>query len=290
MTVLVPRLAIIGVGLIGGSFALALKAAGAVGRVWGAGRSEENLREALALGMVDEVGTAEEAAAGADVILLAVPVRAMAGIARRIAPVLKAGAVVTDAGSTKEIVLGELFAHLPGHVHVVGGHPIAGSEKTGAAAARADLFRGRRTILTPDRTTDPQALELVKTLWETTGSRVELMDPHLHDLVLGAVSHLPHLVAYALIDTLLVWDREQPMLRFSAGGLRDFTRIAASSAEMWRDICLDNRDAILAALDRLAETLARIRTEVEKGDGAALLERFTRCREIRQKLSGEEEK
>lgn len=287
MTVLVPRLLVVGVGLIGGSFALALKAAGAVGRVVGAGRTMENLQEALALGVIDSADTLPDAAKGADLVLLALPVRAMAPAAKKMAPVLKPGAIVTDAGSTKEIVLGELFAHLPAHVQLVGGHPIAGSEQTGAGAARADLFQGHRTILTPDHTTDPAALELVKKLWEAAGAQVEFMDPHRHDLVLGAVSHLPHLAAYALIDTLMEWDRETPMLRFSAGGLKDFTRVAASSPEMWRDICLDNREALLLALDRLTQSLGAIREEVAEKKGSALLSRFERSREARKKIGGE---
>ncbi|HUT52141.1 MAG TPA: prephenate dehydrogenase/arogenate dehydrogenase family protein [bacterium] len=288
MTPIIDRLAVIGVGLIGGSFALALKEAGAVNTVIGCGRSRENLQDALAMGILDDATTDHaEAALGADVVMLAVPLRAMAGIARDIAHVLKPGAIVTDAGSAKEVVLGELFAWLPAHAHVVAGHPIAGSEKTGASAARADLFQGRRTILISDRRTDSAALDLVIKLWEATGSRIEIMDARVHDLVLGAVSHLPHMIAYALIDTLLQWDAELPMLRFSAGGLRDFTRIAMSSPEMWRDVCLDNKDAIIEAIDRFTETLAELKAQIARGDHKALHERFSRCREVRKRLEGE---
>jgi prephenate dehydrogenase len=289
VTVLVDRLAVIGVGLIGGSLALALKEAGAVNSVIGCGRSEENLHDALAMGILDDATTdPAEAAQGADAILLAVPVRAMARIAKDIAHVLKPGVIVTDAGSTKEIVLGELFAWLPAHAHVVAGHPIAGSEKTGAKAARSDLFRGRRTILIADKRTDDKALALVKKLWEAAGSRVEIMEARVHDVVLGAVSHLPHMVAYSLVDTLMGWDDELPMLRFSAGGLRDFTRIAASSPEMWRDICADNKDAIIEGIDRFTASLSKLREEIAKGDDKALLRRFERCREIRRRMSEEE--
>jgi len=289
VTVLVERLCIIGVGLIGGSFGLALKEAGAVDFVIGCGRTEENLHEALSIGAIDYATTDPvEAAQEADVIMLSIPVRAMAPVAKSISHVLKNGAIVTDAGSTKEVLLGELFAWLPPHVHVVAGHPIAGSEKTGAVAAKPDLYRGRRTILIKDKRTDQSALELVKQLWEAVGSRVELMDAATHDLVLGAVSHLPHMIAYALVDTLFAWDRETPMLRFSAGGFRDFSRIAESSPEMWRDICMDNKNVIVSAIDRYLDTLKGLRKEVESGDERALLERFGRCREVRKKILRED--
>jgi prephenate dehydrogenase len=289
VTVLVERLAVIGVGLIGGSFALSLKEAGAVDFVIGCGRTEDNLRDALAMGVIDDATTDPvEAAEGADVIMLSVPMRAMAPLAKQIAHVLKHGAIVTDAGSAKEVVLGELFAWLPSHAHVVAGHPIAGSEKTGAAAAAPDLFKGRRTILISDRRTDHEALELVKRLWEAVGSKVEIMEAGRHDLVLGAVSHLPHMVAYALVDTLLEWDNDLPMLRFSAGGLKDFTRIAASSPEMWRDICLDNKHVIVEAIDRFIEVLQSLRSEIDKGDGEELSERFSRCRKVRKRIERED--
>jgi prephenate dehydrogenase len=285
VTALVDRLAIIGVGLIGASFALALKQAEAVNTVIGCGRSRENLQDALGMGALDDATTNPvEAVKDADVVLLAVPVRAMAFLARDIGHALKPGAIVTDAGSTKEIVLGELFALLPPYVHVVAGHPIAGSEKTGAAAGDADLFAGRRAILIEDRRTEAAPLALIKKLWEACGARVELMDAHTHDLVLGAVSHLPHLVAYALTDTVLAWDTETPMIRFSAGGLRDFTRVASSSPEMWRDICLDNSAALTEALDRYLRTLQEIRAEVARQDGRALAERFERCRDSRRRI------
>lgn len=291
MTVLVNRLAIIGVGLIGGSFALALKEAGAVDFVVGCGRSNENLQDALSIGAIDDATTDPvEAVRDADVVMLAVPMRSMAGIAKKISPELKPGAIVTDAGSAKEIVLGEMFAHLPPHVSVVAGHPIAGSEKTGAKSARADLFQNRRTILTPDKTTDQKALDLIKRLWEAAGSGVEIMPPSTHDLVLGAVSHLPHMVAYALIDTLVEWDNDVPMLRFSAGGLKDFTRIAASSPAMWRDICIDNKDVILEAIDRFSRNLAGLKEEVSASDADALERRFSRCRQARLKVEGEDDR
>jgi prephenate dehydrogenase len=285
VTRLAERLAVIGVGLIGASFALAVKRAGAVDFVIGCGRTKENLRAALEIGAIDDATTdPAEAARGADVVLLAVPVRSMAGLARGIGHVMKPGAIVTDAGSTKEIVLGELFALLPPYVHVVAGHPIAGRERTGATAADPDLFQGRRTILIQDKRTEAPALALVQKLWEACGAKVELMDAHQHDLVLGAVSHLPHLAAYALTDTVLAWDRETPMIHLSAGGLRDFTRIAASSPEMWRDVCLDNGPALTEAIDRYVRTLQEIRAEVEGQDGAALQARFERCREVRRRM------
>lgn len=289
MTALINRLAIIGVGLIGGSFGLALKEAGAVDFVIGCGRSEDNLREALAMGILDDATTDPvEAARDADVIMLAVPVRAMAALARQIAHVLKPGAIVTDAGSTKEVVLGELFAWLPPYVHVVAGHPIAGSEKTGAAAARSDLYHGHRTILIRDKRTDDEALQKVRELWEAAGASIEIMEARNHDIVLGAVSHLPHMVAYALVDTLLDWDDQTPMLRFSAGGLRDFTRIASSSPEMWRDVCADNKYAIVEAIERFIKVLTGLKAEIESGDQRALFDRFSRCREVRKKIARED--
>ncbi len=286
MSASVKRLAVIGVGLIGGSFALALKEAGAVESVVGCGRTKENLYDALAIGAIDDATTeAAEAVEGADVIMLAVPVRSMVPIIAEVSHLIKPGAIVTDAGSTKEVVTGELVGHLPNYVHVVPGHPIAGSEKTGAIAATAGLYKGRRTILTPGKFTDPAAVELVKKLWEAAGARVETMAPDVHDVVLGAVSHLPHMVAYALVDTLLKWDDQVPMLRFSAGGLKDFTRVASSSPEMWRDVCLDNRVAIIEAIDRLTATLGEVKREIEAGNEKALLERFTRCREVRKRIT-----
>ncbi len=289
MSVLINRMGVIGVGLIGGSFALALKEAGAVEFVVGCGRTRENLHDALAIGAIDDATTDPgEAAADADLVMLAVPVRSMAGISRAIGHYLKKGAIVTDAGSTKEIVLGEMLALLPTYVNVVPGHPIAGSEKTGARAASPHLFKGRRTILTPGQGTDPGAVELVKKLWQAAGSKVEIMDQHLHDQVLGAVSHLPHMVAYALLDTLTEWDKKTPMLRFSAGGLKDFTRIAESSPRMWADICMDNRDAIVEAIEGFMETLSRLRSMVDGQDHKALVELFERCREVRIKIREDE--
>ena len=285
MTVLIEKLAVIGVGLIGGSFALALKEAGAVGFVSGFGRTKENLQDALAFSVIDEAFTEiSEAVEDADVIMMSVPVRAMSGLVKDMAPYLKDGAIVTDAGSTKEVILGELFAFLPHNAHIVAGHPIAGSEQTGASAAEPDLFQNKRVIITPDKTTEDHALKLVTKLWEACGAKVELMDPQTHDIVLGAVSHLPHMVAYALVDTLMKWDDETPMLRFSAGGLRDFTRIASSSPEMWSDICSDNEHVIVEALDRYIKTLMELRHEIESGDSKKLLERFTKARKVRSRI------
>ncbi len=284
---LIERLSIIGVGLIGASFALALKEAGAVGFVTGHGRTKENLQDALAAGALDDATTElEEAVEDADVVMLAAPVRSFADIAKGVAHLLKPGAIVTDAGSTKEVVMDELLALLPSYVHIVPGHPIAGSEKTGAVSADAGLFRGRRTILTPGPGTDEGAVAAVSGLWKAAGASVEIMEPALHDVVMGAVSHLPHMAAYGLVETLMKWDEDAPMLRFSAGGFRDFTRIASSSPEMWRDICLDNRSNILEAIDRFTSALGELRAEVDKGDGKALVERFERARKVRDRMGG----
>jgi prephenate dehydrogenase len=253
--------------------------------VAGFGRTKENLQDALAFGVIDDAYTEiEEAVEDADVIMLAVPVRAMAELVKDMAPFLKNGAIITDAGSTKEVILGELFAFLPSHAHIVAGHPIAGSEQTGAAAAEPDLYKDKRVIITPDKTSEDHAIEVVKKLWEACGAKVEMMDPSTHDIVLGAVSHLPHMVAYALVDTLMKWDDEVPMLRFSAGGLRDFTRIASSSPEMWRDICVDNEHVIVEALDRYIESLKKLRDEIKSGDDNKLLERFKAARKVRSRI------
>lgn len=278
----IDRLAIIGVGLIGGSFALALKQAGAVREVLGVGRSASNLALAQQHGLIDRVvGFAE--AAQADCILLAMPVGETAAVLTQLAPHLKAGAVVTDAGSTKANVVAAARAALGVRFSdFVPGHPIAGSECNGPFAARADLFQGRKVVLTPTSETHATAQVLVTSLWTVTGAQVEILDAALHDQVFAAVSHLPHLAAYALVNELAQRDNSAEFFRFAASGFRDFTRIASSSPEMWRDIAMANRDALLNEMDAYIFALQNLRAALSAEDAAVLLGVFMRARAARE--------
>lgn len=279
---IVDTLAIVGTGLIGGSFALALKQAGAVRRVLGVGRSPARLTIARELELID--GVADYAQAGqADCILLALPVGETETVLRQLAPHLKPGAIITDAGSTKRNVveaaraaLGERFTDF------VPGHPIAGSEQSGPGAARADLFQGKKVLLTPLAETRPDAFETVKALWLATGAQVETLDAAQHDRVFAAVSHLPHLAAFALVDELAQREDGDTFFRLAASGFRDFTRIAGSSPEMWRDIALANKQALLTELDAYLAALETLRDAVSTEDAATLLEMFTRARTARE--------
>jgi len=279
----IGKLAVFGVGLIGGSFALGLKAAGAVGRVVGVGRGRANLEAALAAGVIDDIATNDQdALADADLVLLAMPVGQMAPVMTRIAPLIGARTVVTDAGSTKRDVVALARAHLPGCIaRFVPAHPIAGAERSGAQAARADLFRGRHLLITPQADTDPQATALVHAAWEVCGMRVSSMDAVTHDRALAAVSHLPHVLSYALVHELAGRPNAQQLFALAAGGFRDFTRIAGSSPEMWRDICLSNRDLILEDLARYREEIGRIAALLEVADGPGLERLFADARAAR---------
>lgn len=286
----VRRLGVIGVGLIGGSFARALREQGLVREVVGCGRSRPNLAEAKRLGVVDRFTLdPAEAVQGADLVFLATPVRAMPKIIQAIRRSLAPGTIITDAGSTKSALLKALEPRLPASVQFVPGHPIAGREKSGVRASSAGLFQEQWVILTPTRKTSAAALNRVRRLWEACGARVERMPPAEHDRVFGAVSHLPHLVAYALVDTIMRWKSPRPLLGYSAGGFKDFTRIAASSPEMWRDICLENRQAILQAMDRYGKVFVRLRRMVESGDECGLEKLFDEAREVTQQLSQAQE-
>lgn len=279
---IVETLAVVGVGLIGGSFAAALKQAGAVREVLGVGRNPASLDAALESGLIDRAADWAEAGQ-ADCILLALPVGETEAVLRQLAPHLKAGTVVTDAGSTKlnvvaaaRAALGDRFADF------VPGHPIAGSEQCGPGAARTDLYRGKRVVLTPQADTRADAVALVRALWEAAGARVETLDAAQHDRVFAAVSHLPHLAAYALVDDLAQRADSDTCFRFAASGFRDFTRIAGSSPEMWRDIALANREAVLAELDAYLASLQTLRQAVDAGDADALLKMFSRARNARE--------
>ena len=278
----IDRLAIIGVGLIGGSFALALKRAGAVREVLGVGRDPARLTVARELELID--GVADYAEAGqADCILLALPVGETEAVLRQLAPHLKPGAVVTDAGSTKVNVIAAARATLGARFSdFVPGHPIAGSEQSGPGAARADLFQGKKVVLTPQIDIHADALATVRALWEAAGAQVETLDADLHDRVFAAVSHLPHLAAFALVDALAQRADGDTYFRFAASGFRDFTRIAGSNPEMWRDIALANREAVLVELDAYLAALQSLRTAISAEDAAALLAVFSRARATRE--------
>lgn len=286
------RVAVIGVGLVGGSFALALKNANACGRVVGAGRNPRNLRAALERGVIDAVaGSAAEAVRDADLVLVAVPVAQTSAVLSSIAPALALDAVVMDAGSTKRDVVAAARAALGERLaRFVPAHPIAGAEQSGATAAQADLFRGKRVVLVPLAETAPQALVRAEAAWQACGARLFRMSPQEHDAVFAAVSHLPHLLAFALVRDLAARDNTEQLFGYAAGGFRDFTRIASSDPEMWRDICLANRDALLAELDRYAGQLAALRRMIERGDADALERTFAEARAARERwLSGENE-
>jgi prephenate dehydrogenase len=281
----IGKLVVIGVGLIGGSFALALKRARAVKLVVGVGRTRRNLADALELGIIDEATQdAGLAVQDADLVLLATPVGQMPALMRSIAPRLAPHTVVTDAGSTKSDVIAHARKHLAGRLaRFVPAHPIAGTERSGAAAAFPDLFRGRRVILAPQPVTAAGAVRLVRSAWETCGARVSSLTAREHDDIFAAVSHLPHVVAYALVNALARRADAPRLFGFSAGGLRDTVRIAGSSPEMWSDICLANRDALLAALARYEKELARMRAAIRAGDRAALMRDFERARASRER-------
>jgi len=280
---LIDKLVIIGVGLIGGSFALALREAGVAREIVGVGRSAGNLEEALRLGAIDRIAPdADEAVRDADLVMLAVPVGQMAALMQQIAPCLGAHTVVTDAGSTKGDVVALARRHLPQHLaSFVPGHPIAGAEKSGVGAADAGLFRGRQTVLTPLPETDARATELVLNAWQACGARVAEMAPENHDRIFAAVSHLPHLLAFALVEDIASRANGEELFGFAAGGFRDFTRIAGSSPEMWRDIFLANREPLLDELDVYRAQLDRLRAMLEQGDGAALEKVFSHARAAR---------
>lgn len=278
------QITICGVGLIGGSLALVLREKKLVGRIVGLGRTQANLEVARTRGMLDEVTRdPAEAARGADLVMLAVPIRTMPATLAPMIPHLPQGAVITDVGSVKGWVVRELEPMLKPGMSLVAAHPIAGKETTGAGAAERDLFVNRRVIVTPSATSTPEAVNKIEELWRATGATVERMDPDTHDQILARASHLPQIVASALAASLA--DEKvagRLAAEFGAGGLRDTTRIAASSPEMWRDICLTNRDAILSALRLYGASFAEFERLVEAGDGerlAALLERGRAMRE-----------
>ena len=277
------KLAIIGVGLIGGSFALALRRAGFAGPITGYDRDGAALERAAALHVIDEIAeSASEAARGAELVVVAVPVRAIGSVLHDVGLALDPSAVVTDVGSTKAEVIDvarhELRERFP---RFVPAHPIAGRETSGVEAATPELFKGARVVLTPVEETETKAVDLVRSAWEAAGARVSTLGAAEHDRVFAAVSHLPHLLSFALVSDIASRPEAAELFGFAAGGFRDFTRIAGSSPEMWRDIALQNRVALLAELDRYGARLAVFRELIEKGDGPALERLMAEARSAR---------
>jgi prephenate dehydrogenase len=284
----IQRLTVIGVGLIGGSLARALRRAGFVGEVVGCGRSLDNLHRAIELGVIDRYHQdPAQAVAGADLVFIAVPLGAMAETFAAIRDHLTPDAILTDGGSVKGSVVADarqVFGQLP--KLFVPGHPIAGTEQSGVGASFAELYRNRRVILTPLPETDPAATAQVQAMWEACGAEVTQMAVDHHDEVLAATSHLPHLLAYSLVDSLARLRENDEMFRYAAGGFRDFTRIASSHPIMWRDICVANRQALGQMLTRFQGELAELAADVERGDGEALLEIFERAKAARDRYVG----
>jgi prephenate dehydrogenase len=282
----INKLAVVGVGLIGGSLALALKEAGVVGHVVGIGRGLSNLETAFKLGLVDSyTQSLAEGVADADVVFLATPVQSLGVVAEHAMPHLKAGAIITDGGSVKQAVIDAIEPHLRDDVHFVPGHPIAGTENSGAESAFATLYRDRRCILTPTERTADEALEHIRCMWQIVGSQVVVMAVDKHDRVLAAISHLPHMVAYALVNAVGAYDRyDENVLEYSAGGFRDFTRIASSDPTMWRDIALTNREALIEMMEQFETFFAELKEDVAIGSGERLFEFFRRSKQSRDEI------
>src|SRR3989344_4618489 len=283
---MINKLCIVGVGLIGGSLARALRAAGQVREIVGYGRRPAVLQRAVELGVIDHAEvTLAAAVRGAEVVVLAVPVGAMAGILTELGR-LSFDGIVTDAGSTKANVMAAartaLGARFP---NFVPGHPIAGTEQSGVEASQVNLFRGRRVILTPAPETNAQTLARVRALWDAAGAEVSQMPAEEHDRILAASSHLPHLLAYLLMDLLVRRDDHRTVFAASAGGLRDVTRIAASDPVMWRDICLSNREALLAVLTQYRDEFGALEAAIDHGDAKWLEDTFTRAKRARESLN-----
>ena len=285
------HLAIIGVGLIGGSLARALRAADAVEKISGYDIDRVQLQHALELGIVDQIAECpDQVVADADLIVLAVPVLESAEVFQSIYPALRADAVITDVGSTKVSVVEGIrlrMGTMPSNF--VPGHPIAGTEKSGVAASFSTLFEGRRVILTPLPETSAAAGMRVQLMWEAAGAKVECMSPAHHDEILAATSHLPHLLAYALVDLLSGMQSRQELFKYAAGGFRDFTRIAASSPKMWHDIVRANRGALVPLVERYIDNLASLRDALVSDDAPRLLELFRRARDVRERYVVESE-
>ncbi len=281
------RVALIGLGLIGSSLSHVMRREGLAESISGSARSEATLKRAAELGLAEELSQdPAEAVRDADLVFLNVPVGAMGKVAEHIAPALKQGAILTDVGSVKAAVIRDVSPHVPRGVHFIPGHPIAGTEQSGPDAGFPELFENRWCILTPLEDTDPQALERLSAFWRACGSNVEIMDPKHHDLVLGITSHLPHLIAYNIVATAADLEEvtESEVIKYSAGGFRDFTRLAASDPTMWRDVFLNNREAVLELLGRFSEDLSALQRAIRWGEGEKLFDLFSRARKIRREI------
>ncbi len=279
------RVALIGFGLIGGSIARAARLQGLAGEIVTTARSAQTRARVKELGIVDRVVESNaEAVKDADLVILCIPVGACGAVAEDIAPHLKAGAIVSDVGSVKGAVVRDMAPHLPPGVHFIPAHPVAGTEHSGPDSGFAELFIDRWCILTPPEGSDADAVERLRAFWVGLGARVETMTPDHHDLVLAITSHLPHLIAYTIVGTAdeLEGVTESEVLKFSAGGFRDFTRIAASDPTMWRDVFLTNKEAVLEMLGTFNEDLSKLTRAIRRGDGKALFEHFSRTRAIRR--------
>ena len=279
------RLALIGVGLIGSSIARAARAQGVVRSIVATARSAATRARVAELGLADQVVESNAAAvAGADLVIVSIPVGQSGAVAKEIGPHLEPGAIVSDVGSVKAAVLRDMAPHIPPGVHFVPAHPVAGTEYSGPDAGFAELFVNRWCILTPPASADKAAVERLKAFWSALGANVETMTAEHHDLVLAVTSHLPHLIAYTIVGTADEFAQvtRSEVLQFSAGGFRDFTRIAASDPTMWRDVFLANKDAVLEMLGRFNEDIAGLTRAIRNGDGEALFAHFTRTRAIRK--------
>ncbi len=279
------HVALVGIGLIGSSISHAARRKDLAGTISGSARTQATVDTALKLKLIDRgYANAAEAVKGADLVILSVPVGACGALAAEIAPHLRPGAILTDVGSVKAAVVRDIAPHVPKGVHFVPGHPIAGTEQSGPEAGFAELFDNRWTILTPEPRTDKAAVETLKAFWAALGAKVEIMTPEHHDMVLAVTSHLPHLIAYNIVNTAEHLERvtDSEVIKFSAGGFRDFTRIAASDPTMWRDVFLNNKEAVLEMLGRFSEDLTVLQRAIRFGDGETLFRLFTEARAVRR--------
>ncbi|HUR43021.1 MAG TPA: prephenate/arogenate dehydrogenase family protein [Aestuariivirga sp.] len=279
------RVALIGLGLIGSSLCHIIRRKGLVPHIAGYAPSAETRAKASELGLTDSIhDSVVHAVDGADLVILCSPVGTYGEVARQIAPFLRSGAILSDVGSVKSAVIRDVGPHIPANVHFVPGHPIAGTELSGPESGFAELFAGRWCILTPPLGSDPAAVARLENFWRATGSNVEIMTAEHHDLVLAITSHLPHLIAYNIVATAADLENvtDSEVIKFSAGGFRDFTRIAASDPTMWRDVFLNNREAVLETLGRFSEDLSVLQKAIRWGDGETLHGLFTRARAIRR--------
>ncbi|AMS40667.1 prephenate/arogenate dehydrogenase family protein [Aminobacter aminovorans] len=284
---LFEKIALVGIGLIGSSLARVIRREGLARHIAISTRSAPTLARAEELGLGDSYSTdAKAAVKDADLVIVSVPVGSSEAVAVDIASALKPGAILTDVGSTKASVIAQMAPHVPAGVHFIPGHPLAGTEKSGPDAGFAELFENRWCIFTPLPDTDPVALEKLSEFWRRCGSNIDTMDPEHHDMTLAIVSHLPHIIAYNIVGTAddLESVTKSEVIKYSASGFRDFTRLAASDPTMWRDVCLHNKDAILEMLARFSEDLASLQRAIRWGDGDKLFEMFTRTRAIRRSI------